>query len=273
MDHYAELTLAGTKIRLSLDDDLQQAKALWQSSDHNHAAWELHILLHGTCRVDMDRASMKISAHEALLIAPGQYHRAKSAQGDFERFSMTFTAEEGALLQSLQAAVPCCKVYPVTTEIEDLCRSIFHERCGNGPFRRTALHSLISLLLIRNLNLLQIADPDTHSAPPAPRKYTELIDAFFETHTSDHITTDDLADELHLSRTHVNRILKKHYGVTFREKLIRTRMTRAAWLLRHTDRRLDHIAEEVGYRSMSAFHEMFRKQFGTTPEQYRQQIR
>ena len=272
MDHYVELMLDRTVVRVSLEDDLAQAKAQWKSSDHNHAAWELHILLQGTCQVDMEHGCILLEAPEALLIAPGQFHRACSLKEAPERFSMTFTLNNGPLQRSLQAAIPCYRTYSLTEEIGGLCRSIYMERCHNRPFRRAALQNLLSLLLIRNFTILNVFDV-CDAAPPSPRKYTELIDAFFERSTSEHITLDTLAQELHLSRTHANRILKKHYGVTFREKLISTRMKQAAWLLRHTDERIDRIAEDVGYGSFSAFHEMFRKQMGTTPEQYRRASR
>lgn len=80
---------------------------------------------------------------------------------------------------------------------------------------------------------------------------------------------DALAAQLHLSRSQVGRVLKKLYGMTFREKLIRARMDQAAWLLRHTDRTVGEIAGEVGDLSESRFYQMFRSRFGMTPESYR----
>lgn len=270
MDHYVELMLDRTQVRLSLEDDLQQVNAPWESSDHNHAVWELHILLQGACRVEIDRTGLELKSHQALLIAPGQFHRTDSAMGNMERLSMTFSVKNGSLPRCLQTAVPGYRLYDVTEEIESLCRAIFEERCSIRPFRRNTLQSLTSLLLIRNFSLLQISDSQAVD-PPAPRKYTELIDAFFERSAYERVTMDDLAQELHMSRNHVNRILKKHYGISFREKLIRTRMTRAAWLLRHTDQKIDRVAEAVGYASVPTFHEMFQKHMGMTPQQYRKQ--
>ena len=232
MDHYFELQLGAEKVRLSIEDDAGTARAAWSSDNHDHAAYELHILLCGICRLDVSGQGYPIREHQAVLIAPGQYHRAMPAGGPFERFSMTFSLNQGPLLQSLREAVPCCKVYPITVEMENLCRSIFCERESGSPFRRTTLQNLLSLLLIRNFCLLNVSGEHRESTlPPGPRKYTELIDGFFETHLSEAATLDALAKALHLSRTQVNRVLKKHYGVTFREKLIRSRMARAAWLL------------------------------------------
>lgn len=269
MDHYIELMLDDTQVRASLDDEPQRARTLWTSSEHNHAGWELHILLNGRCRVDLEHESCPLHAHEGLLIAPGQYHRANSMQGDLDRFTVIFSPQDGALVDALHKIIPSHRVFPVTKEIEDLCRSTYREQNIHGPFRKTALQCLTSLLLIRVFSLLKISEEHKDNSHFLQRKYTELIDAFFEEHVSRPITMDTLAQHLHLSRTHVNRILKKHYNVTFREKLIRTRMARAAWLLRNTSDRVDQIADAVGYSSISAFHEMFRKHFAMSPEKYR----
>lgn len=80
-----------------------------------------------------------------------------------------------------------------------------------------------------------------------------------------------LAEELHLSRSQLNRFLKEQYGMTFREKLLRTRLDRASWLLRHTEKPVEDIVGAVGYSSESAFFQVFRKHFGMTPEKYRKQ--
>ena len=80
---------------------------------------------------------------------------------------------------------------------------------------------------------------------------------------------EDLAREVHLSKSQLNRLLKEHYGMTFREKLLKTRMDRASWLLKHTEKPIDEVADAVGYRSESAFYQVFRKEFSITPEKYR----
>lgn len=274
MDHYFELQIGTDEIRISIDDEVENARAAWISDDHDHAAYELHILLCGMSRLDIGGTEYPIGDHQAVLIAPGQYHRAMSSGDTFERFSMTFSLDEGSLLQSLREAVPACRMYPVTAEMEMLCRSIFCERVSRSPFRRTTLENLLSLLLIRNFSLLGVSGKQREMEVQAgPRKYTELIDSFFETHLSESTTVDALAEELHLSKVQVNRILKKHYGITFRGKLVRARMARAAWLLCHTDEKIEKIAEDVGYGSASTFREAFRKRYDMPPEKYRKQYK
>ena len=106
---------------------------------------------------------------------------------------------------------------------------------------------------------------------PEPAESYAYSDVFFEDHLTEGAYVEELAKELHLSRSQLNRFLKEQYGMSFREKLLQTRMDRASWLLRHTEKPVEEIAGEVGYRSESAFFQVFRKIFGQTPEKYRKQ--
>ena len=269
MDCNFSCMIGKNKIVLSVDDAPEVAKDPWVSSSHNHADYELHILLRGMCKVDVEDAEYSVGENNAFLIAPGQYHKPVPVQGEFERFSMTFSVEEGKLLRSLQNAVPVCRVYPITEEIAFLCRRIFAERINMNPFRKSALQNLLPLLLIDNFRLLQVSDVGAVvPMPPSPKRYTEQIDSYFEQHLAD-AKVEQLAEELHFSRSQVNRVLKKHYGMTFREKLIQARMDRAARLLRSTDLRVDAIAAEVGYTAAPSFYQVFKLRFGMTPETYR----
>ena len=256
----------------SLDDIPEAAYAAWTSSNHDHADYELHILLRGSCRMDFSGREVPVTENQAMLIAPGLFHRPIPGAGAFERFSMTLSLEPGPLLQSLKDGVPQWQVFSVDPETAAMCRAIFRERTGDAPCRQQVLECLLTLLLIHQFRQLGILTEDP-PVPAGPIRYTELIDPYFEENLGQGARVEALAEALHLSRSQVNRVLKKHYGMTFREKLIRARMDRAAWLLRQTDSRVDDIAAQVGYTAPPSFYQVFRERMGMTPEQYRQQFR
>ena len=86
---------------------------------------------------------------------------------------------------------------------------------------------------------------------------------------AENVGAEKLAEQLHLSRRQLARVLQQTYGMGFREKLIRTRMDHASWLLRNTQLPVSHIVMKVGYASEAAFFQAFHSRFGTTPRQYR----
>ncbi|MCL5292182.1 MAG: helix-turn-helix domain-containing protein [Actinobacteria bacterium] len=78
-----------------------------------------------------------------------------------------------------------------------------------------------------------------------------------------------------LSRTmlvspfHLSRTFSLLEGETLQEFIARTRMERAAQLLRETERPILDVCFEVGLNSTSHFSKQFKKHFGLTPLAYR----
>ena len=77
-----------------------------------------------------------------------------------------------------------------------------------------------------------------------------IIDSYFDRVfdcNGCNLCIEGLAEELHTSTRHVNRLLHARYGITFREKLLDTRMKFAAYLLKSTDQTIAEIANLCGY--------------------------
>lgn len=74
------------------------------------------------------------------------------------------------------------------------------------------------------------------------------------------------------NRTYVSRFFNDDHGKTFFEFVNEYRVKYAMTLLKSSDEKLDVIAEQSGFNSRQAFHRVFSKMTGQTPEQYRARI-
>ena len=274
--HELELQFGAAVIRIRIrkEDASGAAEAIWKSDRHNHAGHELHVILQGAYRLDVGGQTHIVREKEAVLIAPGQYHCLVPAAENIERLSVGFAVSGGTLPTELQKAIAGYFVFPVTEEIISACRDVLAELSEYRNFSRIMVEIQIARLLVCCFRLLSI----NYDAGPKPgicedEMYTHRIDAFFERQLNENPYIEDLAADLFLTRGQVNRFLKEHYGVTFREKLVFARLDRAAWLLRHTDLTVGQVASQVGYTVSSSFYHVFRQHFGITPEQYRKENR
>ena len=267
------LQMGGSHVYMNMVRNLHETSLHWDSSGHEHPSFELHVLLRGSATVDIGGQLMTLQSPQAILIGPGQYHRPVRTSKPFERISMEISVADGPLLRDLRQQARPCRILQPDSEMLELCRSMVEECAATKPFRETVVSSRMTLLLADCLRLMELSVDDK----PIPQRplstYSDRIDAWFEHCLPDGDNLDDLAAQLHLSRSQTCRILKKLYGMTFREKLVRTRMEHAAWLLRHSDRRIGDIAADTGYASESRFYQTFRERFGLTPENYRVQYR
>lgn len=90
---------------------------------------------------------------------------------------------------------------------------------------------------------------------------------------ADGIGVDDVAREVALSRSALERRMKTMIGRSPGEELIRIRFSQVERLLAQTDLTLDAIAERAGFKHPQYMAEAFRKRFEMTPGEYRRRNR
>ncbi|WP_433167091.1 AraC family transcriptional regulator [Kribbella sp. CA-247076] len=71
------------------------------------------------------------------------------------------------------------------------------------------------------------------------------------------------------SREHVNRVVQAGTGRTATELINQVRLSRAAALLRMTDRPIASVAADCGFPSLSHFYRLFNDRYHATPRRYR----
>jgi transcriptional regulator GlxA family with amidase domain len=80
----------------------------------------------------------------------------------------------------------------------------------------------------------------------------------------------EMAMEVHLTPTHLQRLFKQETGVHIGQLLTERRLHKAAELLSTTDMEIKEIAYYVGYGHHSSFVRAFQRRFRQSPKQYRQ---
>ncbi len=100
--------------------------------------------------------------------------------------------------------------------------------------------------------------------------YVEHVLRYIERNYSKEIRVSQLAKEMGLSRSYLSSCFKKQMGETVQDYLMRIRMEKAETLLITESVSIGQIAGEVGYEDQLAFSKVFRKKYGMSPSEYRQ---
>lgn len=92
---------------------------------------------------------------------------------------------------------------------------------------------------------------------------------YIDGHYSEEISLDKLAESAHVSKSECMRCFRKSLATTPYKYLTEYRLSKAAALLRETDKPISDIAADTGFGQPSHFGKCFREKTGLSPSEYR----
>lgn len=92
---------------------------------------------------------------------------------------------------------------------------------------------------------------------------------YIRSHTNEPISIDDVARQVHRSSSHMMRRFKEELGIHIGAFITRCKLEEAKSLLTYSDKSLSEISSYLCFSSQSYFQNVFKKQYGITPMQYR----
>lgn len=103
-------------------------------------------------------------------------------------------------------------------------------------------------------------------------KHIVLCTDYIYNHINARITVDTLAEHLGLSPAYLSRLFKKELSVSVSRYIREKKIEKAKQLLRYSDMEYVEIANYLAFSSQSHFIQIFSRQEGMTPKQYRDQF-
>lgn len=95
---------------------------------------------------------------------------------------------------------------------------------------------------------------------------------YLKSHYSETITLGSASEIVHLCPVYLSRLVKKETGNTFLEILTRVRMEQACNMLRDPNNKVYEIALAVGIKDSKYFSQIFKRYYGMTPVEFRQNL-
>ena len=92
---------------------------------------------------------------------------------------------------------------------------------------------------------------------------------YIREHYAEAVTLEELAASAHVSKSECLRCFRQSLETTPYKYLSEFRLSKAAQLLRDTDRPISEISAEVGFQQLSHFGKCFREKAGCSPRAYR----
>lgn len=115
------------------------------------------------------------------------------------------------------------------------------------------------------------------AAPPAPEEgqkkhapYLRELKHYMDNHLECSLTLDDLEKYCHMSKYRICHEFSDAFGLPPIKYMNKKRMAAAEILLLSTEKKVHEIALETGFENTNHFIHLFKKEYGTTPQAYRE---
>lgn len=99
------------------------------------------------------------------------------------------------------------------------------------------------------------------------------VETYIREHVEEDLSLELLAGVVHLNPSYLSRYFKDSTGENLSNFVTRCKMEKAAWLLEHTEQKINEIMQRLGYQKSQHFAKIFREQYGVSPKDYKRGIR
>lgn len=122
--------------------------------------------------------------------------------------------------------------------------------------------------MVNSMNELMLKD----SVPKKKDVITEAKE-YIRQHYNQNITLNDISKNFFINPYYFSQLFKKKTGMTYQKYLTNYRIDRAKKLLAETDLRIYEVCKLVGYSDVNHFNQVFDRNEGVKPGEYRQNFK
>ena len=252
---------------------------LYLNQLHTHPYAEMFLCTKGIIMLNSEQGIIEIAAGDAVII-PAETKHVKCADNDAaEWFAISFTCTRRHVrgCQNLFSFYNrlCTADKPLIIRGNmDFCQkaSCLTDSAAQKPPAMIALTLMQLLSDFADLYRADIPTPTLHTLKDeAALDRSALLQHIIASQFMNDVTAQSTAKQLFISTRQLERIMKKRYGMSFRQTITDLRLKTAAKMLTESARSAEEIGRTVGFSSKSGFYREFSKKFGIPPLQYRRQ--
>ena len=262
---------------------------------HWHPEFEVIIVNHGEADFFTDDKKIRLKAGQGILINQNTMHSIQSADPDAScnLYSTIFhpsflfgygnTVMSGKYLSPILSS-PVFRTMlldeqdPVAEKILDAINSVIAVNMTKKYGYELVTKSYLCQLWVTLLENVIPQNVKTYKNGSLSLDESRVKEAilYIESHYAEHITLDELASSIHISKSECCRCFKRTLELTPIEYLMKYRIFRAASMIQSDDpisHSISELAFSVGFNNASYFNKVFKQYLKCTPSEFKKNLK
>ena len=240
---------------------------------HWHEQIELHYVVDGQTIIRLEQEEL-LARKGDLVIANSNILHEGICEGPMETMVVIFDMEDFSRELADKNVIfrPLISDDP---EIERIIMNIYEEyKRQEIGYQLVCRGKLLELLayLVRHYALEMLSEQDSARRREKLERLN-IVYQYIENHYPEPVTNRELADLIHISEGRFYHIFKESAGMAPLQYINETRLKKAVNLLRSGSFTATEVAGAVGFSDYNHFGRLFRRRFGCTPAEARENSR
>lgn len=248
----------------------------WRNYLHVHSFYEVCYAFAGEGTFLINNEWHTVRAGDVFVARPNDLHEIVSSKTEplgiyFWSYSLSVHGSENDTAQLLTAFADseiCIsqKIGSLPILLDLVADEV--RRCEAGY--KHAIEAITTKILLETArsvtNVTVKSDTEIDSQTTVVREVIQYLKDNYQ----QSVSIRDVAAQVHMSERHVSRLFLQSTHKTIKTYLTDLRMNKACQLLLKSDATITEVAQQTGYPDVRYFSTLFRKNFGTTPTDFRE---
>ena len=241
----------------------------WHSVPHTHNHTELFYIVGGRGQFLLQDQLYPVNASNLVIINPNVTHTEVSLNAQpMEYIVLGIDGIELATGENSNGQF-CILDHFESVEISGCLRNILREMEQKSTGYEDVCQAYMEILIIRLMRNTALAVPSDPQVVSGNRQCA-TVRRYIDLHFKEPLTLEQLAEEAHMNKYYLSHTFKREYGVSPINYMISRRIEESKYLLAETDLSMSHIAQLLGFSSLSYFSQVFKRTQNMSPMEYRQ---
>lgn len=241
----------------------------WKSLKHFHPFTEIFLVLDGEGTFTVENKSFDIKTNDLIIVLPNVYHQELSHDNKPLEYAVLGVKD---LLFQVEDSNQNFIFQNFDKDNQDILYYFHHllmESENKEIGYDTVCQKLLELLILKIIRKMNI-NLQAHQAFLPVKREIRMICHYIDQNYSEDLSLESLAQYMKMNKYYMAHEFKKYMHISPIQYLIKRRIEECQSLLKTSSLSVSEISEAVGFSSQSYFSQIFKKEIGMTPLEYRQ---